>query len=441
MELTLRKEVRLILSQQMRQSMELLQMNTQELEAYLRELASENPMLEAKPPKESLERPLYSVNSGRRIKTEGTAADVGDMLRPVLNYESIADLVREQIAGLRVPALLRRELEYLVGELDDKGYLPEDSGSLAVFCGSEQRYENAVKVIQSLEPAGIGARGLSECLCIQLGRLGIEDELPYKICEKYLERIAKGQLNHIAKELEVPLRAVAEAKELISSLEPRPSNGCADGADIPYVLPDAEVVKGESGLEVVTADRYTPTYGVDRYYAAMSEREELRDDERDYFTDKLRQAKWAINCVTRRNDMLLACVRAVVETQRDFFEDGTSPIVPLTMTSLADRLAVHPSTISRAVKGKYLSCRWGMYPLSAFFAQELPGSDGGTGRDLLAGIRILIAEENPEHPLSDREIAERLVAGGIDISRRTVAKYREEAMIPSAPGRRTRKNA
>lgn len=439
MELTLRKEERLVLGQQMRQSMQLLQMSSLELEEYLNELAMENPLLEVRPPRERRESALHSVFSGERRKPAMPSLDSDEYLRPARNYETLPELIMEQIAGMRVPELMRRELNYLAWELDERGYLPEDAGDLRAFGNSRERYDNAVRALQSLEPAGVGARSLSECLRIQLRRGGVTDELPYKICESCLDRLAKGQLNHIAGELGVSIQRVAQAREIIAALEPRPSNGISDGGATPYVIPDVELKITPEGFELTAADRYMPSYGVDAYYAAMAEREELSAEEREYFAEKLRQAKWAVSCVSRRRDMLISCAREIVEAQRAFFTDGRAPLLPLTMTELSRRLEVHPSTVSRAVKGKYILCRWGVFPLSRFFAQELGGVEGSTGGDLTVGIRMLIAEEDPAHPLSDRELAERLSKRGLEVSRRTVAKYREAAMIPAAPGRRTRK--
>lgn len=438
LEITLRKETRLVLGQQMQLSMKLLQMTSMELEVYLRELALENPLLKESPPKSRLDAPLRATAT--RSVSKPTTKDDGpkEFAPPTPQYETLADSVHEQIMALRIPELMRRELLYLEGEMDSRGYLPEDCGNISVFGGSWERYEYASKVFQSLEPPGVGARNLSECLCIQLDRRGCKSELAHKICTDYLDRLAKGQLNHISNELGAPIASVSDARDIISSLEPRPSNGFADGGDTPYVLPDIEITETETGFEVSTSDRYMPSYGVDAYYASMANSDDLSESEREYFADKLRQARWAINCVERRRDTLLTCAGSIVEAQHDFFLDGVSPMQPLTMTELADKLDVHPSTISRAVRGKYLLCRWGVYPLSHFFAQELAGSDGGTAQGALAIIKELIAAENPAKPLSDRELSELLAGRGFEVSRRTVAKYRDEALIPSAPGRRVR---
>ena len=166
----------------------------------------------------------------------------------------------------------------------------------------------------------------------------------------------------------------------------------------------------------------------------MAEKPGLSDEEREYFTEKLRQATWAVRCVERRRDMLLACAGAIVEAQADFFSDGVSPIKPYTMSELAGRLGVHVSTVSRAIRGKHISCRFGVYPLADFFQRESSG--GVTARGVLEELRSLIENEDSAHPLSDRALAEALQQKGYDVSRRTVAKYRDQAGIPAASGRR-----
>lgn len=439
MEISLTNEQRQVLGEQMLLSMKLLQMSAAELDDYLRELSLENPLLEASPPEERSERHLSEVRSAvTRSKTGEASLDETEYLRSASIYDSLAGSVREQINTARVPELMRSQLLWLAGELDERGYLPEDAGDLRVFGGSRQMYDNAVTVLQSFEPAGVGARSLSECLRIQLRRLGAEDGLTDRLCgTEYLERLARGQFNALSKELGVPVARLAQAKELISTLEPRPSNGFSDGEAVPYIVPDVEVVADGAQFIVRTADRYMPSYRVDGYYARMAADESLTAEEREYFTAKLAQAKWAVGCVDRRREMLTECAKALVSIQRDFFTDGKSALRPATMTELADSLGVHPSTVSRAVSGKYLRCKWGVFPLSRFFAREL-GPEGGTGGELLDAIKEIIAGEDVRSPLSDRAIAEKLASRGLVVSRRTVAKYRDEACIPSAPARRER---
>ena len=429
MEITLRHETKQAMGQQMQLSMQLLQMSVQELDAYLRELSLENPLLEELPPQQSFrgavrERPRHTADT----------EDAREEVIPDEKRGTLREYLREQVLSLRVPELMRRELLYLVNETDERGYLPDDCAELDVFAGEAERCERAVKVFQSLDPPGVGARSLSECLTIQLRRLGCEGSAAYKICEGWLDALARGQTRRIAESLEIPVKEVLAAKELIGTLSPRPSNGFAERDATGYVLPDVEVTSSENGFELTTAERYLPSWRIDAFYAAMAERPGLSDEEREYFTEKLRQAAWAVRCVERRRDMLLACAGAVVEKQADFFTDGVSPLKPCTMTQLAAELGVHVSTVSRAIRGKYIACRWGVFPLAHFFQRE--SAEGTTSCGILDSLRALIAAEDPAKPMSDRALAEALEKSGCAVSRRTVAKYREQAGIPPAAARR-----
>jgi RNA polymerase sigma-54 factor len=193
-----------------------------------------------------------------------------------------------------------------------------------------------------------------------------------------------------------------------------------------------EIIEREEGFTLVTADKYLPTCTIDAYYSEMAESERLSDEEREYFREKLAQAKWAIDCVRRRRDTLVSCAEAIVRAQSRFFRDGHSPLRPLTMTALAETLGVNVSTVSRAVNGKYLLCRWGTFPFSDFFAPEIHSGNGGTSFDAISEIKTIIADENTGKPFSDRKIAEMLAQKGLKVSRRTIAKYREREMIPPA---------
>ncbi len=432
MNIKLTNEQKTVLNQQMQQSMKLLQMDSHELETYINELSMENPLIEIKPPRERVRR-------DERAYSPRAAADPNVMSRTIADkpHNTLSEAVREQINYLRIPELLRRELLWLAEEMDERGYLPQEETQLYPFGGSAERYENAVRVFQSLEPAGVGARSLGECLLLQLKRRGEDDEVAERICLEYLDRLAKGQLKYIAAQLDVTVRRVEDAKTLISGLEPNPSNGYYGGRQTVYVRPDVEVVQDNNGLAIALADRYMPTYGIDAFYLSMSKREELSPEERTYFQEKLTQAKWAMSCIDRRASMLMACASGILEVQHEFFADGVSPLKPLTMGELASKLGVHTSTVSRSVRNKYISCRWGVFCLTDFFKKDA-ANENVTEDAVLQMIKELISAEDPRSPLSDKAIAAALGERGVGISRRTVAKYRENALIPSTAVRRKR---
>lgn len=425
------------LSQQQQQSMKILQMSAHELDIFINELSLENPMFDILPPEERPEQPIHDMYfSNYYIKKDDQEVN-REGLFPIRKKLTFKQTIIAQIMGIRVSNAMYQDLRYLVEEMDDRGFLPSDYENLPLFCHDEKRYTDAVQIIQSFEPAGVGARSLAECLCLQLNRKGVTDTLPYVICEKYLKQLCKGQLKYIADELSVPLDAVRNTRELVSSLNPNPANGYSASTDAPYILPDIEVISGENGLEVYIAEKYNPRYVINPYYLKMSLDAELSEEEQAYFKDKLAQAKCVIEHVSRRKSTLLACAEIIVARQRNFFVDRVSPMLPLTMSEIAIKMNVHPSTVSRTIKDKYLLCQWGVFPLSHFVVSEV-ASSGSSKEEIVSVLKQIVDREDSKHPLSDRELSEELAKLGYRVARRTVVKYRESLQIPSACARKVR---
>lgn len=432
MELSLKRETKLVVGQRMYQSMSFLQMGLEELDACLRELSMENPLLDAHPPARDLRSKVMRPCSGRSRMKNGESVELPI---PERSKRTLRSALEEQLLSMKLSEKLERAVRLLIINLDERGYLSPDVEQAAGRAGLAEQFGSALAVLQGMEPAGVGARDLSECLCIQLRRLG-EDRGPAgEICRHMLEHLAKNHIHHISKALGITEAEVMEAKKLISTLEPLPSNGYDGGDCTVWVIPDVEV-RFEDGRPVLLyMDRYMPAYGVNSYYAGMLQRNDLSDEERSYLGEKLSQAQWALGCVKRRRDTLLSCAGAIVEEQLPFFENGAGALRPCSMTDIAERVGVHPSTVSRAVKDKYISCRWGVFPMSYFFAKDVCGE---TQEDVLQEILDIISAEDPRRPLSDSAICLKLSARGYDIARRTVAKYRGLANVPPATGRKQR---
>lgn len=434
-ELSLKRETKLVVGQRMYQSMNFLQMGLAELDTCLRELSMENPMLESHPPAHDLGRGIMRPCSGRARTRNGENAELPI---PERAKRTLRSALEEQLLSMHLTRELERAVRFLIINLDERGYLSPDVGQAARNSGLSSLFEEALAVLQGMEPAGVGARDLSECLRIQLTRLGLGGGLAEEICRSMLEHLAKNHIHHISKALNASEQEVMEAKKLISSLEPTPSNGFDSGECTLWVIPDIEVRFEDGKPQLLYMDGYMPSYGLSSYYASMLEQPELSEEERDYLREKLSQAQWALGCVKRRRDTLLSCAAAIVEEQREFFENGTGTLRPCSMTEVAARVGVHPSTVSRAVKDKYISCRWGVFPMSRFFAKEVCGE---TQDDIMQVMLSIISAEDPRRPLSDSAICQQLSARGYDIARRTVAKYRDLANIPPATGRKQRCSA
>lgn len=416
MELDLSLRQSAALTPQMVQSMKILQLDAQSLAEYLDELMLENPLLEEAAPQR---RPggLAAVGGGDDALLRRCAAPE--------RTETLAEHLLAQLDTRPLAPALRREAQRIAENLNAAGWL--DGGDAD---------PEALALIQSLEPAGVGARTLSECLCLQLRRRSPVPELALAIAERCLEDLSRSHYAQIARTLGAPQAAVREACALIRTLQPRPGAAFAPSEQTAYVTPDVFVAVRGGETEVSLNERCFPTLELSTSYSLLLRTQD--DPElRSYLAEKQRQARWVLDALAQRRQTLLRCAEQITAVQRAFFCTPGAPLAPLRMAQTAEALGVHESTVSRAVKGKYLQCARGTFPLASFFSRELPagGPDASADR-AKALLSALVAAEDRRTPLSDQQLAERLAAQGCPISRRTAAKYRAELGIPSTLERR-----
>lgn len=430
---------------QMIQSMTILQMGIQELREYTEEVLQENPALEF-PEEESA--PAVYADAVRRLEwLESNDRQNAYYHRQDEEGDSLANLGRysdgendlswyilsQFMMGDFLEPEVLKAIEFLVERLDANGFLDGDAAFLAQSAGMDQAVmERAIIELQSADPAGVGARDLSECLRLQLERRSGDHSLAIAIVEGYLDELARGRYGQIAKGLNASKEEVWTACDLIRTLNPRPGTGFAAQENLAYIIPDLEIVVKPEGMEISVNDTAVPRLAISDYYRKL-----LRDtddpDVQKYLTQKLGQAKWVIQGIDQRRATLLRCAQLLVQRQEEFFRLGRGHLRPLTMREVAQALEIHESTVSRTVKNKYLRCPQGVYPLGYFFTGAL-GENGSTQESAKALLLRLIQEE--EKPLSDQKLCEEMERRGCPISRRTVAKYREELHIPSAADRR-----
>ena len=317
--------------------------------------------------------------------------------------------------------------------LDENGYFKEDWEETADALGiTVENLKECKKLLCSMEPSGVGAGNLRECLMIQLEKKEASG-LPKRIVQEFLEEFGRNQLGKIARCTGKSVSKVTEACQMIKSLNPRPSNCFSSRPFKNYLIPDLVIVKLKEHFEILVNDSENPKILVSSYYREMLQKDNSRET-RDYIQQKIHQAEWVQRCVEQRNSMLLALGEKILQRQLRFFEMGKGHMQPMTQKELAAELGISPSAISRAVKGKYLQCTWGTYPLSYFFSV---GVEENLSKDKIQYyIRELIQGEDKKKPFSDRLLAEKLQEMGIPISRRTVAKYRDHMEIPDALGRK-----
>lgn len=458
MELSMSMKQTQTLSPQMMQSMEILQMGSQELLEYIQDQVQENPVLEMEEKYGKgddtavLQRKLEWLEStdaqNRYYHQQDTEDDEKD---PISNYGTVDE--REENLYLYVLSQLEvMDLEpellpvghFLVESLNQNGWLDESVEDLAEELGKPvEEVEKALAAVQSLEPAGVGARNLSECLVLQLQRRHEDSELAIRIARDYLDPLSKSRYGLIAKSLGVCQEEVRTACDLIRTLNPRPGGGFAARENLVYINPDLFVVNFPDHFELLTNDYFFPDLNISGYYCRMLKSTE--DNEvKDYLMGKVRQAKWVVHSIEQRRSTLLRCAECILELQEEFFRRGPGHLKPMCLADIAQKVGVHESTVSRTVRDKYLQCASGVYPLSYFFSRSLgapaarPGTEENTSSPDFAKalLKKLIGGEDKHKPLSDQKLCERMAREGCELSRRTVAKYRDELGIPSTTGRK-----
>lgn len=440
------------LSPQMMQSMEILQMGSQELLEYIEEAVQENPVLERE---ENYDRNdeftdlrrklewLESTDPQNRYYHQQDSEDENDPLR---NFGAVEDgeenlyyYVLSQVRALDLAPEVAACAEFLVESLNQNGWLDEPLSALAEDLGQPlERMEQALGVVQSLEPAGVGARDLSECLRLQLVRRTPVNSLAVEIAKNHLDALSKSRYGLIARELKAGQEEVRQACDLIRSLNPRPGTGFAARENLTYINPDIIVVSFPDHFELLANDYYFPTLNISGYYTRLL-KESDEAEVKDYLTGKVRQAKWMVRSIEQRRSTLMACASCILELQEPFFRKGPGHLTPMSLADVAGRIGVHESTVSRAVRDKYIQCSMGVYPLSYFFSRSLGSAAGGDAASPDAAkalLKKLIGEEDKRRPLSDQKLCQLMGEQGCALSRRTVAKYRDELHIPSTTGRK-----
>lgn len=322
----------------------------------------------------------------------------------------------------------------LIQRLDKNGWFDESVAELASCLNIEETIvDQAIQVIQGLEPAGVGARDLSECLLIQLERQDASD-LAMTIAEHYLLPLSKGHYHFIAKETGASRAEVNAACALIRTLNPRPAAGFSKEEKLDYISPDLIVTNDEDHIALHFNDTFLPPLRLNDYYSCLYQ--ETDDIEvKSYLGNKLRQAAWLIQCTEQRQSTLMNCAQCIVDHQESFFRYGPGHLIPLTQTDVAVKLEIHESTVSRAVRDKFLQCKYGMFPLEYFFVHSLGGTEH-TADKVKELLCVFVDAEDKKHPLSDQRLTNLLKHEGIVVSRRVVSKYRGQLGIPSTAERR-----
>ncbi|MBO8159004.1 RNA polymerase factor sigma-54 [Thermosyntropha sp.] len=452
----LEQQQKLLITPELRQAIAVLQMSALELQEYISREIEQNPFLEEREENDLEEENKEKEEEHDEEKIEEwleyyNDRDIGMNLREKEEYKNFENYITRQPSlyehlhfqlRLTVTDAVDLEIgEYIIGNIDSKGYLSSSVEEIALNLNkAKEDIERVLKIIQTFSPYGVGARDLPECLLIQLAHYGKESEVAKQIILYHLDDIAKGKINKIAQKLEVPVHQVQEICDLIRTLDPKPGLQYSNDEEIKYVVPDVLVEKIEGEYVVVINDFHFPRLMINHVYENILKRpENFSIETKKYLEEKMGAALWLIKSIEQRRMTLYKVARCIVDIQKDFFEKGVAYLKPLTLKQVADIVQVHESTVSRATANKYMQTPQGLFELKYFFSSGIQASNGDnkvSSTSIKHMLQEIIAEEDNTSPLSDEAISKILSERGIKISRRTVAKYRQELGIPSAMARK-----
>ncbi len=464
-------EQRLKLAPQIIQSVEILQLPLLALETRINQELAENPMLEIREePEETApelsaeeERPEstreeldfdrvdqldeewqdYFYPSGRRPSPDEADPKFEAMQNTAERQASLQDYLLQQYRLTDAPKELAEIAENIICNIDDNGYLryplEELTSSLEGRVTLAQA-QAALKLVQALDPPGVGARSLKECLLLQLNPQDPRYDIERELTSKYLDQLLANKFPLVARQSGHSLEEINEAVALIGTLNPHPGSLFVNEKEeaAMYGRPEITIQETESGYAVRLQDEHIPQLYISPHYRRLLKDPNTPPETREYLKKKIQSARWLIDAVAQRKRTVEGVSRAIVEVQQEFFQNGISHLKPLRMQDVADRVGVHVSTVSRAISGKYVQAPAGVYPLKFFFTGGTQSEDGqlASWKSVKQKIVDLVDREDKSHPWSDEQVVNILKEQGLNLARRTVAKYRTELGIPSSRLRR-----
>lgn len=441
-------EQRQLLSQNQISSLELLALCNYELNRFMENEYMENPLLEqTNTGTESYDQEEYQtwyrsnyckpLTNSAGFYEEGIGTNDQDL--EISNTKNIHSHVYDQLALDRYPDKELKVIDFLIHSLDSNGFIDLEVPEIAQLTGASERViEKCLIDLKKLEPAGIFAKNLEECLLIQIGILGLDDENLKYIISHHLTDVSQGKLSSITRTLDISSAQARRYVALISTLNPRPLQGFGESQK-QYIIPDVIVTMDTDGKwNIEINDNWCGSYQLNDYYLQMMA--EVKEPELfEYFKKKLERARFLIHAVEQRRKTIIQITNIILEEQEEFFR-YSGKLKPCTMTQTAERMSVSTSTISRAVKDKYLQFPAGCILMKNLFSAPVPGNDGSliNSDGVKQFIRELVDGENKEKPYSDSKLAELLGKKGVDLSRRVIAKYREDIGIPGSFDRKVK---
>ncbi|MFH1783086.1 MAG: RNA polymerase factor sigma-54 [Candidatus Omnitrophota bacterium] len=443
--LTQKQVQKMALTPQMRQSIHILQLPILELKNYLSQEIEENPTLEDDrlDRDEEIEKIVESsrrekdsyedyYNSG--VSHEDMRSKQNYLESLIIKQPSLQEFLLRQLGMLTLEPIKKKIGEYIIGNIDENGYFQSSIDEVALSLEvNVEDVEDILSLIQTFEPLGIGAINLKDCLEIQLRLKGREDSLAYKIVDKFLMELAKNKIESIAKSLKISPDSVRLALKEISSLESKPGRSFSK-TENRRVLPDILVEKKGDDYEIIINNKKLPVLKISALYRDLLSKPSSSKEVKDYLKERIDSARWLVKAVGQRQETIMRVARCILDSQKEFFEHGRGHLKPLTMKEVADKVGRNESTISRVVNNKYIQTPFGIFELSYFFNGAYKTSVEAGGEAISTDtvknkVAMFIEKESPDKPLSDSAIVSILKDEGINVARRTIAKYREELKV------------
>ena len=456
-DLTIEQSQKLVMTPELIQAIQILQFNTQELDAFVQEQLLVNPVLEqdqsepANPEAETSEKEREKLDWKEFIRN-GSYDDISyrgyrdkDEERPdsferyVTNEVTLPEHLMFQYQFATVDKGCRRVGKYIIESLDENGYMTSTVEEISRATGvREEKVGEALDIIHGFDPAGVGARDLSECLQLQLAARKELTPQMEEIITHHLEDIANNRLSAVARDTGMTVLQVQEAADVIRTLEPKPGRQFASQMETKYVIPDVIVEKIDNEYVVIINESSTPHLTISSYYRSLLGKAEKDQQLADYLSERVSSANWLIKSIEQRKQTIYNVVSAVVKYQKDFFDLGSKHLRTLTLKDIAEELGIHESTVSRSISGKYLQCPRGVYEIKYFFSAGVSDDvgEGVSSNSIKEFIKEIVEGEDRHKPYSDQAMVSILKDKGFNISRRTVAKYRDELGILSSSKRK-----
>jgi RNA polymerase sigma-54 factor len=431
-----KQTTKLAMTQELTQAIALLQYSSQELLGFLENKALENPLLQIESGNVQTMDPQYD-----RVKRVKKAAQVDrqNWLEQIAKKEtSLVDYLFSQIDFRSYNDSIKKVLTFLINSLDENGYLHIASDEVAIILSvSLQEVEGAIRIIQELEPAGVGARNLQECLLFQINREEEQQELAATIISDYFLLFAEKKWKMIAKHLGVELKQIQEVFDYVQSLNPRPASDFYS-EQARYIIPDIMIKWDGVDFSVSVFDEVLPKVQFnERYFQKFHSTDD--DKVKRFLQEKRQDYQWIIRSLEQRKETLIKVTLKIIEKQQDFFIRGPSHLKPMTMKDISEELDIHESTVSRAVREKYAQTPFGTIELKSFFSSTIKttSDEDTSSSQVKKKISLLIDGEDKLKPLSDQDLVALLKENnGIVVSRRTIAKYRDQLGIPASSKRK-----